>query len=159
MTLTSRRAVHAACAQVASTCACFAIRRAARAATQLYDEVLHASGLRVTQLSLLVSFALAGSVSITVLGEKLLMDRTTMTRNLKPLERQGLIGIGPGRDRRYRVVRLTARGQRSEGCGACGNVGEDVELDRRLERRRALIAGKRIPEERNIGFVNVHAPF
>jgi DNA-binding MarR family transcriptional regulator len=111
----SRRAVRAACAQVGSTCACFAIRKAARVATQLYDEVLQSSGLRVTQLTLLVAINLADSVSITALGEKLLMDRTTMTRNLKPLQRQGLIAIGRGKDRRFRVVSLTARGHEALG--------------------------------------------
>ena len=92
-------------------CACFNIRKASRAVTQLYDGMLQSSGLRVTQFTLLVVIASAGSVTITRLGQMLVMDRTTMTRNLKPLVNQGLIAIGVGQDQRTRVVTLTASGR------------------------------------------------
>lgn len=98
---------------VANTCACFNVRKASRAVTQLYDEILQPSGLLATQFTLLVAIAIADSGTITHLAEELVMDRTTLTRNLKPLERQGLIEIKPGQDQRTRVVALTA-----EGCEA-----------------------------------------
>jgi len=98
---------------VANTCACFNLRKASRAVTQLYDEILQPSGLLTTQFTLVVAISIAGSTTITRLAEDLVMDRTTLTRNLKPLERQGLIEIVPGQDQRTRVVALTA-----EGCEA-----------------------------------------
>jgi DNA-binding MarR family transcriptional regulator len=52
-----------------------------------------------------------GSVAITPLAEQLAMDPTTLARNLKPLEREGLIEIAKGKDRRTRIVKLTERGQ------------------------------------------------
>lgn len=95
---------------VANTCACFNLRKASRTVTQLYDEILQPSGLLATQFTLLVAIAIAGSATITRLATELVMDRTTLTRNLKPLERQGLIEISPGQDLRTRVVKLTASG-------------------------------------------------
>ncbi len=86
--------------EIAETCACLNVRKAARAVTQLYDEVLQPSGLRATQFNLLVAIALAGEAPVTRLADALVMDRTTLTRNLKPLESQGLITIEAGTDRR-----------------------------------------------------------
>jgi len=94
-------------------CACFNLRKASRAVTQLFDEVLQPTGLRVTQLSLLVGISIAGSIPITQLAERLVMDRTTLARNLKPLEKQGLIKIALGVDRRTRVVEITERGRKA----------------------------------------------
>lgn len=96
---------------VANTCACFNLRKASRAVTQLYDEILQPSGLLATQFTLVVAISIAGSTTITRLAEDLVMDRTTLTRNLKPLERQGLIEIASGQDQRTRVVALTAEGR------------------------------------------------
>lgn len=96
---------------VANTCACFNLRKASRAVTQLYDEILQPSGLLATQFTLLVAISIAGSTTITRLAEDLVMDRTTLTRNLKPLERQGLIEIVPGQDQRTRIVVLTKEGR------------------------------------------------
>jgi len=96
---------------VANTCACFNLRKASRAVTQLYDQILQPSGLLTTQFTLVVAISIAGSTTITRLAEDLVMDRTTLTRNLKPLERQGLIEIVPGQDQRTRVVALTAEGR------------------------------------------------
>ncbi len=98
-------------AEAARGCVCFNLRRAARAVTQLYDAALEPSGLRATQFSLLVALRLAGPVTISRLARQLVTDRTTLTRNLKPLEKHGLIEIVTGADRRTRTVRLTARGR------------------------------------------------
>ncbi len=97
--------------KVPITCTCFHLRKASRVVTQIFDEVLQPSGVLVNQFTLLVAINLAGSVTITHLAQELVMDRTTLTRNLKPLERQGFIQIQPGQDQRMRVVSLTEQGQ------------------------------------------------
>ncbi len=100
-------------AEIEQTCACLHVRKAARAVTQLYDEVLQPTGLRSTQFNLLVAVALAGEAPVTRLAEALVMDRTTLARNLKPLESQGLLTIDAGTDRRRHLVRLTERGRQA----------------------------------------------
>jgi DNA-binding MarR family transcriptional regulator len=95
----------------AQGCVCFNLRKAARAVTQLYDAHLRPSGLRATQLSLLVVLAAAGAITMTELADRLVMDRTTLTRNLKPLARDGLIRSAAGQDRRTRRLSLTAKGR------------------------------------------------
>ncbi|MEE9257763.1 MAG: MarR family winged helix-turn-helix transcriptional regulator [bacterium] len=89
------------------------IRKASRAVTQLYDAALQPAGLRVTQLSILAVASRMERATISKLGEALVMDRTTLTRNLQPLEKKGLIKIAPGEDRRTREVSLTGRGRKS----------------------------------------------
>ena len=93
-------------------CACLNLRRAARAVTQLYDEALRPAGLLATQFPLLSVSARLGRPTVSQLAEVLVMDRTTLTRNLKPLERDGLLRTAPGRDRRVREVLLTKKGQK-----------------------------------------------
>ncbi|HET9040689.1 MAG TPA: MarR family winged helix-turn-helix transcriptional regulator, partial [Gemmatimonadales bacterium] len=87
------------------------MRKAARAVTQLYDDILRPSGLRITQFSLLQVIQLTGSSNITDLAEMAVMDRTTLTRNLRLLAEAGLITIREGDDARVREVSLTAIGQ------------------------------------------------
>ena len=91
-------------------CACFNLRKSARAVTQLYDRILKPSGLRGTQFSLLAAAAMNESMSISNLADALVMERTTLTRNLRPLERQGLVKISRGEDQRSREVTLTSEG-------------------------------------------------
>jgi DNA-binding MarR family transcriptional regulator len=102
-------------AEVASDCACKNLRRAARAVTQLYDEALRPSGLRITQFTLLVAVAMGEPVPITRLADALSLDRTTLARDLKPLTGRGLVEITAGADRRMRVVRLTGQGREALG--------------------------------------------
>ncbi len=97
--------------QVVSTCACFNLRKAARVITQHFDEILKPSGLLVTQFTILVAVAMAKSATINDLAEILVMDRTTLTRNLKPLEREGWLKSEPGQDQRTRVISLTSSGE------------------------------------------------
>lgn len=92
-------------------CTCFNLRKTTRAITQLYDEALRPTGLRVTQFSLLIATTMLGSATVTRLAEIGVMDRTTLTRNLKPLEKKGLVKVAPGDDQRTRVVTLTTHGQ------------------------------------------------
>lgn len=92
-------------------CNCLAIRQAARHVSQFYDQLLAPSGLRATQFAILSRLQRGGPMTINELAAKLVMDRTTLGRNLLPLEREGLIEIGPGAtDRRRREVRLSAAG-------------------------------------------------
>ena len=97
--------------EAASFCACANLRKASRAVTQLYDESLQPTGLRATQYTLLVTLSLTGSISITDLAQKMVMDRTTLTRNLTLLENQGLVSIAKGDDQRTRLVTLTKEGR------------------------------------------------
>lgn len=94
-------------------CLCFAVRRAARAITQHYDRALRPTGLRATQFTLLTVLALAGPLPVSRAAGRLGMERTTLTRNLRPLVRQGLVTLGDGDDRRIRTLTLTAKGRRA----------------------------------------------
>jgi len=95
---------------VAASCACFNIRKAARAITSFYDSVLEPTDLRATHAILLMAIAMAGTPTISRLAEAMVMDRTTVARELKPLEEQGLVRVTPGGDRRTRQVQLTEAG-------------------------------------------------
>ncbi len=96
----------------AQGCVCFNIRKSARVITKLYEEALHPTGLRATQFTLLVATRVMGTATISDLAHGLVMDRTTLTRNMKPLEKQGFIKVIPGKvDRREREVTLTRAGQ------------------------------------------------
>jgi DNA-binding MarR family transcriptional regulator len=97
--------------QATASCCCFHLRRATRAVTQLYDEALRPAGIRATQLALLSLLRERSPVNIVELSEMLGVDRTTLTRNLGPLERDGLLDIAPGADRRTREVSITAAGR------------------------------------------------
>ncbi len=92
-------------------CACFNLRKAARAVTSLYDEVLRPTRLRATQFALLTITRVSGSVPVSQLAEAAVMDRTTLTRNLRPLEKRGLVRVRAGADRRVREVAITPRGR------------------------------------------------
>jgi DNA-binding MarR family transcriptional regulator len=95
-------------------CVCFHLRRSARTVTQFYDRTLAPSGLRATQFTLMTVVRRTGGLPFSSLADVLGMDRTTLTRNLRPLEREGLVKIEPGSDRRVRLVRLTSRGERKQ---------------------------------------------
>jgi DNA-binding MarR family transcriptional regulator len=101
----------ARCKEIGRSCACYNLRRAARATTRLYDDFLRPSGLRSTQYSMLMAARLRGPVTLTKLAEMTVTERTTLTRNLNILEKKGLIRIESGEDRRERQVSITERGQ------------------------------------------------
>ncbi|MEQ8397438.1 MarR family winged helix-turn-helix transcriptional regulator [Thalassobaculum sp.] len=92
-------------------CTCAALRRTARRMTQIYDDALKPTGLKLTQYSLLAMLAQAGEPSITDLADLMMMDRTTLTRNLRPLQAAGWVRLGTGGDKRSRSVVLTAKGE------------------------------------------------
>jgi DNA-binding MarR family transcriptional regulator len=95
-----------------SACTCFRLRSLTRRVTRLYDQVLAPSGLTVTQYSVL-AHALRQDAAPTVseLAQQLFTDRTTLTRNLKPLAAAGLVKVGAGADARSKAVRVTAKGR------------------------------------------------
>ncbi len=98
------------CARAAETCTARNLRKATRAITSLFDEAMRPTGLRISQMGLLVALALAKEATVSKLAGLLDLDRTTMTRNLGPLERQGLVASVTGDDARNRVLRLTKKG-------------------------------------------------
>lgn len=92
-------------------CACFGLRKAARAVTLAYDAALEPAGLKATQFSLLAVLATLGAPTLGDLARVMVMERTTLTRNLRPLTRAGAVALTTGRDRRARHVALTAAGR------------------------------------------------
>jgi len=84
---------------------------AARSVTRIYDDELRPSGLRATQVSVLVAIAVDEVMSIAALAKFMGMDRSTLTRNLRPLERDGLIRLGSEGWRRSRTVEITKKGR------------------------------------------------
>ena len=95
------------------TCTCGELRKAARAVTLLYDDAIKSSGLLSTQFGVLQVIYDIDSIRISDLADKLRMDRTTLTRNLSVLEREGFIKISQGIDHRTRIVAATQKGRSS----------------------------------------------
>jgi DNA-binding MarR family transcriptional regulator len=97
-------------APVSPACACGPLRSATRALTQLYDDAMAPAGLRVTQFSLLRTLARDGPLRISELANRLLLDRTALSRNLDPLVEHSYVEITPGHDARTRQAAMTKRG-------------------------------------------------
>ena len=93
------------------SCTCGELRKAARAVTLLYDNAYKSSGLLSTQLVVLDAICNNDSIRISDLAKQQGLDRTTLTRNLSVLERQGFIKISSGRDHRTRIVTVTQKGR------------------------------------------------
>ncbi len=92
-------------------CNCFAVRSAARHVSQLYDQFLAPLGLRGNQFSILAKLDRLGPMTINALAEAMITDRTTLGRNIKPLQRDGLIAIeASASDRRAKELHLTRSG-------------------------------------------------
>lgn len=92
-------------------CCCFNLRKISRAVTQFFDRYLEQAGIRATQFTLLLSLSAISGKTLTEMAEGLVMDRTTLTRNLKPLERMGLITGVKLSDRRSKAYALTEKGK------------------------------------------------
>lgn len=98
--------------EVRDTCLCLHLRRAARAVARRFDAALRPLGLTSGQFSLLMSLNRRQAASIGDVAALLAMDRTTLTANLKPLERRGLVQVTvDDADRRSRRLRLTPAGR------------------------------------------------
>lgn len=92
-------------------CTCLRLRKLTRRVTRHYDAHLARAGLRVTQFSVLGMLQHSASLSLSELAARLEMDRTTLSRNLGPLEAAAWVEVGAGRDARSRAVRITAAGR------------------------------------------------
>jgi len=92
---------------------CFNFRKVTRAVTQFYDRHLESADIRATQFTLLLTLTSATGKTLTEMAEGLVMDRTTLTRNLKPLEKAGLITTTKLADRRTKGYVLTEKGRAS----------------------------------------------
>jgi DNA-binding MarR family transcriptional regulator len=99
--------------EIAFTCACGKLRKASRAVTQYYEAALQPSNLTITQFGLLVALNLAEPVPIGVLADELVMDRTTLKRNIELLVRDGMVEIVQGNDRRAKLLKSTGKGRTS----------------------------------------------
>jgi len=93
-------------------CVCGNLRMATRAVTRLYDEQLQPCGLRASQLSVLWATSALGPATVQSVARTISMDQSTLIRNLRLLERDALVSISAGADRRERIVKITASGRR-----------------------------------------------
>ncbi len=98
-----------------SVCVCLNVRRASRAITKLYDQALKPSGLKVTQFSALMNIDAHGPLTTSALAKILMLERTTLVRNLKLLENAGFIENSPSPDPRERQISITAHGRHAIG--------------------------------------------
>src|ERR1700726_825613 len=97
--------------EVRDTCLCLHLQRAARAVARRFDAALRPLSLTNGQFSLLMSLNREEAPSIGSVSALLAMDRTTLTANLKPLERRGLVKVSiDNADKRTRRLTLTANG-------------------------------------------------
>lgn len=93
-------------------CNCWVLRQAARRISNFYDGELAPSGLRATQFAIMTLVNDMGEASVNSVAEKLALDRTTAGKNLRPLEKAGLVSIGAAKnDARQRAISLTKAGQ------------------------------------------------
>ncbi len=124
-------------------CASGTLRRANRVVSRLYDNILKPSGLRGTQYTILSIVAVRGPVSVNQLAKMLVMDRTTLARDLKPLEREGFIKIGiDTADNRVRLVVITEHGK------------ETLSIAQPLWQQAQQHMAKALGEERLLNFIN-----
>jgi len=96
-----------------SVCNCINLRRGSQALTEIYDEILAPSGLKISQFLLLKSVRELGPVSVSNLALEIRLDRTTIVRNLKPLEEKDLIVDISATGTRNRELKLTTQGLES----------------------------------------------
>jgi DNA-binding MarR family transcriptional regulator len=124
---------------IAEQCACIRTRQASRALSRVYDDALREAGIQISQLSALVAVALYGAAGGATIGElaaTLVLERTTLTRNLRPLEEAGWIRIAPSpADARARIVLLTRSGEAA--------IERAMPLWQRAQRRVADAVGGR----------------
>lgn len=101
-----------ACREVLRECGSFNLRKASRVVTQLYDDILQPTGLRSTQVVVLVTLSVEVELSMARLARQLVVSPSTLSRNIRPLERDGLVETDYS-GKRGKCVRLTARGKKT----------------------------------------------
>ncbi|MFL9871367.1 MarR family winged helix-turn-helix transcriptional regulator [Paraburkholderia megapolitana] len=127
----------------ATLCNCTAIRQAARHMTRFYNACLADVGLYGPQYIMLLFLSRHGAVTMAEMAQALAIDRTTISHNLRPLERDGFVSISIGKeDKRSRVIALTATGKRSvqKGRRAWQRAHELFEAKFGSEKARAMRA-------------------
>jgi DNA-binding MarR family transcriptional regulator len=87
------------------------LRRAARLVTRQYAETMKSTGLKSGQFSILASLSLKSTQSITELAERMGLERTSLSRTLRPLEKDGLINITEEQEKGRRFVEITKQGR------------------------------------------------
>lgn len=92
-------------------CTVFNLKRATRAVQSVFDEAFKSVGLEGTQYTVLSHIYVVEPISLTKLADLMDVDRTTLARNLAPLEKKGLIEIKPGNDKRAKVINTTEIGK------------------------------------------------
>jgi DNA-binding MarR family transcriptional regulator len=121
-----------------SECNCQVMRAAARHITQAYDQFLAPAGLRTTQFAILAKLKRNGPLTINALAEEMVMDRTTLGRNILPLERDGLIRIAPAAaDRRAKELHLTRAGEQRFQAGRKGWAAAQARFEHAYGAKRA----------------------
>ena len=115
---TRRAAAKAVDESSLAACACFNVRNAARAITDLYDATLAPAGLRTNQFAIMAALANQPGASMQTVADLLGLDPSTMTRVLRPLEDSGWVAVGADEGRRAKQVELTAAGRRKLREGA-----------------------------------------
>jgi DNA-binding MarR family transcriptional regulator len=119
-------------------CNCFVVRSAARHVTQLYDQFLAPVGLHVTQFSILAKLKRLGPMTINALAQEMLMDRTTLSRNVLPLERDGLVEIeASASDGRAKELHLTKAGDKRLQAGREAWAQAQARFENRFGAKRA----------------------
>ena len=119
-------------------CNCFVVRSAARHVTQLYEQFLAPVGLHVTQYSILAQLKRLGPTTINGLAKEMVMDRTTLGRDVLPLERDGLIKIeASATDGRAKELHLTKAGERRLQAGREAWELAQARFDTRFGAKRA----------------------
>src|SRR5215813_1661128 len=119
-------------------CNCLAVRQAARHVTQFYDRFLAEAGLRTTQFSILAKLKRRGPMTINALAKEMVMDRTTLGRNVLPLERDGLVKIeASATDGRAKVLLLTKIGEKRLQAGREAWEQAQRRFDTRFGAKRA----------------------
>ena len=97
---------------MANACICIALRKATRRVSAIYDEIMSPAGINVAQFSLMRNIQRNQPVSVTELGRITELDRSTVGRNCKVLERDGLVALEPSEDEREARLVLTDLGKR-----------------------------------------------
>ena len=109
---TSDALVSKLAAQALQVCLCFHARKSSRAISQLFDQILSPTGLKATQISLLMVVAAKGPVRIGDLASSLVTDSTSVSRTIRPLVAKNLLRVGRDpSDGRIRMIHLTSEGQ------------------------------------------------
>ena len=121
-----------------AACNCLALRQATRHVTQFYDQFIGPLGLRATQYSIIARLHRKGAMTINALAADLVMDRTTLGRNIRPLQRDGLIAVAPGEtDRRCKELQLTRAGLQRFQAAQKGWARAQTEFERTFGTKRA----------------------